>query len=382
MPDAIIYQGDDARAEITRDDNGLILEYLTPGPPLAAQLPYFEGPRSFAEFPNFLINLLPEGARLQMLLDALRAKDDALELLLRVGWDTIGDVAVLDPDASGPRQPLVPEQMARDVSFWKLFEAGAGEHADASVPGVQEKLSAATISFGVRMSDQLSAILKLNPRRYPRLVYNEHFFLRMAKGCGLEVAAAQLVHDREREPGLLVTRFDRVKDGRTLRKLHQEDGCQILDLPPRDKYQVSVRHMADALVEFASAPRAEVLRLLEQVLFNYIIGNADQHAKNVSLLWRDGVVRLSPAYDVLSTLPYALPPEMSMHLDGKSNKLRAADFVKFGERYHVPAKATEAMLARVTTKAQPWIERVGEIGFDETITKKLQREIAARLGGL
>lgn len=356
------------------------MHFLGEGIGLSARIPYFAAVRNYSELPNFFLNLLPEGARLQLLLDASRSREDTLDLLLRVGWDAIGDVAVMGTKDPSPRTPMVAEVSLHEAKFWALFERGAQYNADASVPGVQQKISASTIAFGVRMNEQLSGIVKLNPKDFPRLVHNEDFFLRMAKGCGLDVAEAKLVTDAAGETGLLVTRFDRVKEGRDVHKLHQEDGCQLLDLAPSQKYRVSVRQIADSIVEFASAPRVEILRLLEQVLFNYLIGNGDQHAKNVSLLWRKDIVRLSPAYDVLSTLPYPdLNQKMAMSLDGKTSNLKSADFVRFGERFEVPAAATSAMIRRVTTKAKPWLDRLDEIGFEDRITQELRRIIELRL---
>jgi serine/threonine-protein kinase HipA len=335
----------------------------------------------FSELPNFFLNLLPEGARLQLLLDSARSRDDALELLLRVGWDTIGDIAVLPSgQALGERRANVAVKDLGQVSFWELFRSGTSDNADSAIPGAQEKVSAATVAFGVRAKGIPSAILKLNPRQFPLLVQNEAFFLRMAKGCRIEVNRAKVVHDRDGEPGLLVQRFDR-KD-RGAEKLHQEDGCQLLDSPPANKYQPSMRAIADRVAETCSSPMVEVERLMRLTAFSYIIGNGDLHAKNVSVLW-DEVVRLSPGYDLLSTLPYKqLDQHLALFLQGKNDNLLCGDFIDFGRIYGLTETATRRMIEELCDLAEPWLARVAEIGFDPRVTESLQSEMARRLAKL
>ena len=381
-PAADVYQGDRLVAHLTRSPNGVSLTYvqgveLEHGQ-LASKLTRSDLPVESLDLHPFFLNLLPEGARLQLLLESSRSRDDSLGLLLKVGWDSIGDVAVLPHGESfESHENSVPSVEVGDASFWDLFREGSTTKPDATVPGVQEKISSSTIAFGIRMEHAPSAILKLNPKKYPRLVHNEEFFLRMARGCGLETNRAELVYDRENEPGLLVTRFDRIKDGRRLRKLHQEDACQLLNVPPGHKYEVSMREIGDAVAEVVTAPAVEILRLLELVAFSYLIGNGDLHAKNVSVLW-NRVVRLTPCYDLLSTLPYPLDPHMALQFEGRDDNFRSADFVKFGGRYGVPEKAVLTMIQRLCAKAVPWIARVGEIGFDERTTATLKRELQTR----
>ena len=60
----------------------------------------------FTDLPPFFLNLFPEGARLQLLLESARSRDDSLELLVRVGWDTIGDYGIRTRDLLHAMQAL------------------------------------------------------------------------------------------------------------------------------------------------------------------------------------------------------------------------------------------------------------------------------------
>lgn len=383
MPRANVYQGSQLVGHLERQPEGIRLSFvdgisLRHGW-LATTVPHESA--EFAELPPFFLNLLPEGARLRLLLESSRSRDDSLDLLMRVGWDTIGDVTVLPEGVSPGDQAARANPADFDkVSFWTLFHEGVLEHPDSAVPGVQEKISASTIAFGVKKTGAPSAILKLNPAKFPRLVQNEEFFLRMAKACRLQVNRAEIVHDRDGEPGLLVTRFDRAKRGKE--KLHQEDGCQLLNSPPANKYQPSLRQIADRVADVCTSGVVEVERLLRLTAFSYIIGNGDLHAKNISVLW-DDAVRLSPGYDLLSTLPYPfLDRHMALKIQGKHDNLRKGDFVDFGKRYGIIDQATLKMLDTLCTVAETWVGRVGEIGFDSETTESVQLEIARRISHL
>lgn len=385
--EADVYQGDTLVAHFERTAAGsrLVFAGEAPAQPgyLAWRIPYSSEPleSEAANLPPFFLNLLPEGARLRMLLENLRlAADDALGLLLQIGWDTIGDVAVVPHGQPPGRSAAAHIQSLPDTSFWELFRAGtASGQADSSIPGVQEKISASVVSMPVSARNTPAAILKLNPPAYPLLVQNEHFFLHMADDCGLEVNQADLVYDKDGEAGLLVQRFDRVKAKRGgYRKLHQEDACQLLGQVPANKYSVSLQAIGDEVWAAATAPPVEITRLIRLIAFSYLIGNGDLHAKNISLLWQDEVIRLSPAYDLLSTLPYPLERRMALPMLGKDDRLRPRDFVAFGARYDIPEKAVVSLLGELTEQAEPWLDRVAEIGFDAETTDRLRREIAAR----
>jgi len=122
---------------------------------------------------------------------------------------------------------------------------------------------------------------------------------------------------------LLVERYDRLINARGRRqRLHQEDFCQALGVVPEMKYQneggPGLTQCFD-LVRRATRPSApQILRLLDYVIFNALIGNHDAHAKNFSLLHSGKMPVLAPFYDTLSTAVYpTLTPKMAMKIGSK-----------------------------------------------------------------
>src|ERR1017187_7676829 len=109
-------------------------------------------------------------------------------------------------------------------------------------------------------------------------------------------------------------------EGAALERLHQEDFCQVLGIVSENKYQKeggpSLKQCFAFLREVSSAPVLDLARLLDAVIFNFLVGNNDAHGKNFSLLYRGAgtanqEIRLAPLYDLVSTIYY---PELSRNM--------------------------------------------------------------------
>lgn len=397
---AVVLRGEAIAGHLHRTSHGAVFEYEpsyrgAPHPPwdrgIAYRLPY-EAARVETLGTNvhpFFAGLLPEGLRLEALVRRVKtSRDDLFSLLVGAGADCIGDISVVrDAKSSREATPAVDTAALSTLRFADiLHESLAAKHGqEPTLPGVQEKVSAAMISLPLRAKGGSgSYILKLNPPKMPRLVENEHFFLQMARSSGLEVARAELVHDREGAAGLLVERFDRMTPrGGGVAKVHQEDACQFLDRYPGDKYVLSYADIARGISELGSAPVVEVAKYLRLVAFSYLVANGDLHAKNVSLrtVPDDGRIELTPAYDVLSSLPYG-DRSMALSFDGRDDNLKRAGFVAFGERHGVRRAATEAILDELCDVAPEWTARLEEVGLDPRKTADLTRVMKKRRGDL
>ncbi|WP_232455580.1 HipA domain-containing protein [Sphingomonas sp. KC8] len=191
-----------------------------------------------------------------------------------------------------------------------------------------------------RVGEASTHLIKPEPDRFPGLAANEAFCLALARALGLDAAMAAW-HEADGKPYLLVTRYDRLhRDAQTIR-LHQEDFAQALGVPSNRKYASEggpTFRDGFALVRQATTrPAREVLKLADAALFNVIIGNADAHAKNYSLLRRaDGEVVLAPLYDLVATHIW---PELSAKLAmrfGRAATLEDVDAESF-ERFAADA---------------------------------------------
>lgn len=183
-----------------------------------------------------------------------------------------------------------------------------------SLAGVQEKLPVFGDEDG-RISIPVDGtpsthIIKPDTDRLAGSVENEAFCLVLARKCGLEAAEATVGVAGKRRY-LLVKRYDRFADPQSeIRRLHQEDMCQLTGHFPSQKYEssstgrgVTLKMMFEAISEHVSP--GERLKLLDAMIFNVLICNSDSHAKNYSILiGASGSAKLAPLYDLMCAAVY------------------------------------------------------------------------------
>ena len=152
--------------------------------------------------------------------------------------------------------------------------------------------------------------------RYGLLPANEFACAQLAKVLGLQVAETSIL-TLGGVRVLVVQRFDRLRNGAEVKRLHQADLCQMLNLPRERKYGseggVDTAELFAACGQLA-VPALARRSLLRAWLFNYLIGNHDAHAKNVSFQWNGTGWQAAPLYDLLSVVPYLPAQPLSMGL--------------------------------------------------------------------
>ena len=226
-----------------------------------------------------------------------------------------------------------------------------------SLAGAQSKLPVLVIDGHIALpapGQPTSHILKPPIARFAGTTENEYFCMSLARAVGLDVAPVEMrtVGDRS---FLLITRYDRATGpAGDLIRLHQEDFAQALGVPSHRKYaSEGGPNFPDCfalLRRAATRPPRDILRLLDAAIFNLIIGNADAHAKNFSLLHKQGAITLAPLYDLLSTALYPeLSPKLAMKIGGKA----VLDDI---EARHWDRFATDAQLGAPFVRA-----RVGQL---------------------
>ncbi len=137
---------------------------------------------------------------------------------------------------------------------------------------------------------------------------NEHFCLELARSLQLPVANSE-IRRFEDEIAIVIERYDRTRAKGRIVRIHQEDICQAMGLPPTRKYQSDggpgVREIAELLTTYSTAPTEDTKTFVGAIAFNWIVAGTDAHAKNYALLLgSESRIRLAPLYDLASALPY------------------------------------------------------------------------------
>lgn len=266
---------------------------------------------------SFFENLLPEGTALDDVIAALALRDPSpFELLGQLGKELPGVLSLLPEDAQSAMlqqyRPLPYEELSERIRGQKPLLV-SNEQTTMSLAGAQEKMGLRFDKRTNQLSESVGTshtthILKPDTRqeRYQPSALNEYACMKLARALKLPVNDVWFL--RVPEPVYLVERYDRVNLAGNIIGLHQFDGCQLLGHGSGWKYErqgglASVPKLVAAL-RALPVRGSDLLKLQQWVMFNYLIGNADAHAKNLSVLVDEKGFRLAPFYDLLCVRAY------------------------------------------------------------------------------
>jgi len=258
-------------------------------------------------------NLLPEETLRQALIKESGIKgDDAFALLQYLGAESAGSLVLLPPDSQAPAQgglkALADEELSRRIRDLPRKSLSSGAPKQMSVAGAQHKLLVVYrdgVLYEPVGREPSTHILKPDHQSddYPSSVINEYAMQRLAARLGL---GAPTVHRRYvPEPVYLIERFDRVSDAQGItQRLHVIDACQLLNKSRNFKNSSASLDTLAACIALCRNRTSARLRLYRWLVFNVLIGNDDNHLKNISFSVSDQGIEVSPPYDMLSTAVY------------------------------------------------------------------------------
>ena len=324
--------------------------------------PYFEG-------------LLPEGeARIAIARRLGIPQTSSAKLLRALGRDCVGDISIIeegDRIESNSSHEYVNEMQ----THYPLNEGilKIAEHPHEEITRLQEdmRLSLAggqkKIALYHKRGDSLlegwyvpalglptTHIVKpgILEAHYPQITVNEFLCLRAASACGIPTVEADILFPET--PVIVIRRYDRIM-GKILAngfhavsRIHQEDCCQACGIRSDMKYEhdggPGFKSVRDLMAKHCKRPFDDIAMLVKWGIFNYLIGNCDAHAKNLSLLHNpDGTVSIAPAYDMISTTIYdgrfgsKLSRNLGMRIGMHENidKVVKDDFAIFARDVHI-----------------------------------------------
>ena len=291
----------------------------------------------------FFEGLLPEGFTRKCVADWMQKDvNDYLSILSGLGSECLGAIQILEED----KEQVAPGYTRlTNEEVETLAREGASESAEI-VTKSHLSLTGASGKVGLYYDKEnqqwylpigqmpSTHIVKQSHVRLEKIVVNEQLCLQTAKNLGIEVPESFIINNKNMrgENILFATkRYDRIfreKNNmsgnlRIPYRLHQEDFAQAMGIPSSMKYEKDGEHylkkMFDLLREYSSNPLEDQKKLWDICIFNYLIGNTDNHIKNVSLLYTENLngICLAPAYDMVSTVIYDSSTEkMSLGIDG------------------------------------------------------------------
>lgn len=311
---------------------------------------------------------------------------NAFALISHVGEDCAGAVQFVRPErlddvkaqGSGSVQWIDEKEIAArlkalraDHSAWRAPR----DTGQFSLAGAQPKtaLLYQRGKWGVPSGRMpTTQILKPPTGAFDGHAENEHFCLSLARALGLPTASSSIMRFDD-EVAIVVERYDRRITDKGVIRIHQEDMCQALGLPPTMKYEneggPGIAAIAELLREYSGAAKEDVNTFIDAIAFNWLIAGTDAHAKNYSvLIGAGGRARLAPLYDIASILPYDEFDPM---------KLRLA--MKLGGKYRlrdINTRQWEKQAEEVRLKSDYALGRI------KTITESMPDAISATRNGM
>lgn len=355
-------------ASLYKDRDEYVLTYLPQADPadfVSLAMPVREEswrwPRDLHPF--FRQNL-PEGYLLSIIREEFGPLLDGtdLSLLAVVGGSGIGRVTV-NPEGTAPDSDLESlhiDQLLKVNNTTEHFARLVRRYARASISGMVPKFIAPEAVAG-ETPEPLGKptlrthrhIIKGSDDSTPFLGFNEFYTLRVLGRLKVTpVVEAQMSEDGR---VLVVKRFDVDELGIVTHGV--EDACSLLGLPPHEKYATTTERVLKSTRTYiaTSHARAQLTHFGWQLLTNYVVRNADCHAKNIALYYTSlNDVAYTPIYDVVTTQAYPRyatnPP--GLPVDGRQTWATGKTLERFfNARLGIPPKQYAEMVERLCESA-------------------------------
>lgn len=346
-------------------------EYLSAASrPISLSLPRRAQSYSHKECFAYFDGLLPEGDQQRETIGRKFGVNprNSFRLLQAIGHDCAGAVSFFSPDSRQKKRNdkhapiLVPEgdleKYILELPKNPLF-MNKNNHIRISLAGAQAKGAVIFKDNKIwlpSVNTPTTHILKPAIADLDETVENEYFCLKLAKNVGINTPDAFMRTARSTKY-LLIERYDRIVANEHIKRIHQEDFCQALNIASRIKYEndggPNVKDCTELLFK-TTVPAQSRHLFLEMLAFNFLIGNMDAHGKNYSLLHKDDrTIQLSPIYDCSCTSVYTeLSTKLAMKIGGKyeAEKIQARHWQRMCQEVGFSYPSFRKMLIRLATE--------------------------------
>ncbi|MDR1308415.1 MAG: HipA domain-containing protein [Deltaproteobacteria bacterium] len=286
---------------------------------------------------NYFGNFMPEGEALSWIAAWKRVSGaDPFDFLAKFGTEVAGALSIFPID--DPPRPMsahpIDDGSYRDVtdivikslhsSKKENFNLIVATNSKISLAGAQNKLPIYWHDNKILIPENNSDaptthIIKPESTRFKYLQFNESFCMDLALAIGLPVPESEIIY-LDKIPIFIVKRYDRIYDShKKLQRIHQEDFCQAMNIDKAYKYQENdgpgISDCTIFLLNTVKISQFEHYNFIKCIIYNYLIGNCDAHAKNFSIIHNidfnnlsksNVTYSLAPFYDLVCTIYYPM----------------------------------------------------------------------------
>ena len=202
----------------------------------------------------------------------------------------------------------------------------------------------------------------------------EYVYMSMAKDCGIEIPEIDLLEDKELTH-FMIKRFDRVNGA----KLHMHSLASIthtnFNIPLHYSYDQALR-----VVWFITKDKTDVVEFYKRAVFNVIARNQDDHAKNTSFLMdKNGVWKLSPAYDITYANGQGFTKNHQMSINGKANNFSREDLIKLALSADIKKSVAIEIIDKTITVVSEFKQRAKKLNIRDDLIELVQIDLRVHI---
>jgi len=323
----------------------------------------------------FFVNLLPEDEVRKTLVSNLKISADSdFHLLSALAGDCVGNLTIFPannlPNENDIYRAISRSDLEEKISKLKDKPLLVDEqNVRLSISGKETKLPVfiKNQEYFIPMNGAPSShILKSGYKDFTGAIENEAYCTELGRLLGVNVVNGKLLKGESTH--YLIERTDRKRtaDG-YVNRLHQEDFCQMLNIAPSLKYEKeggpSLNQCFELIRRYSVNPIIDINLLLKWVVFNYLIGNHDAHAKNLAFVVSLGGPRLAPFCDLMSTSIYqgtGQPLAMRIGGEDRPSWIIARRWENFANDVNIKPKYVKLMLATMANQIVDCGQRLAE----------------------
>jgi len=381
-----LFAFDDSYIDLGPGRPTLSLSFNTPGDEEATERKLREIYSSRMKLPPFFSNLLPEGVLREYMVKRLKIHHDhEFDLLMALGASLPGAIRALPAD---------------ELPQATLHYRPGTTHAAPDETPIKFSLGGSQLKFSmIERGGQFTLadgndewIVKPAHPTHPNVPANEYTMMRLAAAAGIQTPEVKLVKlddiDLAGMVGLsipqwetwayAIKRYDRSHNENAEGRIHVEDFAQVFNVYGDQEYKATNYDTVGRLIFDLFPNRFEQLaEFIRRLVVNILVGNGDAHLKNWSVIYQDKVTpRLSPAYDLVSTIHYGQNDSLALNLGGEKRfeSIDESHFDRLARRMEAPPKfVLDIVRETVTGARKEWPGIIREVGLPEDMRDRLYR---------
>lgn len=299
---------------------------------------------------------------------------DEMTFMLHSGSDRAG---ALDFQASPTT--YVPRE-GRDEKLERLIRAA--EHVEQGLPLAPDL--AAALQHGSSIGGaRPKALIRDGRTKYIAkfslstdtysVVKAEFVAMRLARFAGLNVAPVRLVRAMDKD-ALLVERFDRQAVAGGWARRAVVSALTLFGLNELMARYASYEDLADIVRARFSAPKRTLEELFSRMVFNVLVGNTDDHARNHAAFWDGSSLALTPAYDVFPQSRVGREASQAMQIHGQARRSQLSLCLAAAHKFHLSEeRALTIMRRQIAAIARNWGSVCNEAALTDADRRLLWR---------